>query len=84
MRPITDRQAEVLETIQELTDELGYPPTVKELGDRLRLRSTCTTQRHLDALERKGYITRQPGQARTIRVLRWPKTEAKARCATSA
>jgi len=74
MRPITERQAEVLQTITELSERHGYAPTVREIGDALGGRSTCTVQRCLETLERKGYITRTPRQARTIRVLRMPES----------
>ena len=74
MRPITARQSEVLRTITILTEQKGYPPTVREIGDALGGRSTCTVQRCLETLERKGYITRTPRQARTIRVLRMPES----------
>jgi len=74
MRPITASQAEVLRTITDLAERQGYPPTVREIGDDLGGRSTCVVQRHLEALERKGYITREPRKARTIRVLRMSET----------
>ena len=70
MRPITERQAEVLQTITELSERHGYAPTVREIGDALGIRSSQVTHQHLGALQRKGYITREPRRARTIRVLR--------------
>jgi len=69
MRGITDRQRKVLKGIHEIAQERGYPPTVREIGERLGLRSSCTVQRHLEALERKGYIKRSPAKARSIEIV---------------
>ena len=69
MRGLTERQRQVLESIHTITGEKGYPPTVREIGDRLGLRSSCTVQRHLEALERKGYIKRDRTKARSVEIL---------------
>jgi repressor LexA len=69
MRGITERQRKVLEGIHHISRERGYPPTVREIGERLGLRSSCTVQRHLEALERKGYIKRSPTKARSIEII---------------
>lgn len=73
MEELTKRQQEVLAGIRVIFQETGYPPTVRELGERLGLRSSCTVQRHLEALERKGFIRRNPTKARTIEITRGPK-----------
>ncbi len=73
MGELTKRQQEVLSGIRAVFAETGYPPTVRELGERLGLRSSCTVQRHLEALERKGFIHRNPTKARTIEIMRGPK-----------
>ncbi|HEY3377513.1 MAG TPA: transcriptional repressor LexA [Armatimonadota bacterium] len=70
MGELTKRQQEVLSGIRLIFQETGYPPTVRELGERLGLRSSCTVQRHLEALERKGFIKRNPTKARTIEIMR--------------
>jgi repressor LexA len=69
MQKITERQKRVLEGIYRIAREKGYPPTVREIGERLGLRSSCTVQRHLEALERKGYIKRSPTKARSIEIV---------------
>ena len=69
MRGLTERQRQVLESIHTITGEKGYPPTVREIGDRLGLRSSCTVQRHLEALERKGYIKRDRTKARSVEIV---------------
>jgi repressor LexA len=73
MEGLTRRQQEVLTGIRTIFQETGYPPTVRELGERLGLRSSCTVQRHLEALERKGFIRRNPTKARTIEITRGPR-----------
>lgn len=77
MEDLTKRQQEVLSGIRFIFSESGYAPTVRELGERLGLRSSCTVQRHLEALERKGYIRRNPSKARTIEIMRGPKLVSK-------
>ncbi len=72
MRRLTDRQREVLEGIHKSVRERGFPPTVREIGERLGLRSSCTVQRHLEALEKKGYIKRDRTKARSMEILKAP------------
>ena len=72
MQGLTSRQREVLEAIHEIMHKKGYPPTVREIGERLGLRSTCTVQRHLEALERKRYIKRDRTKARSVEILQAP------------
>jgi repressor LexA len=69
MQRITERQRQVLEGIHQIVNEKGYPPTVREIGERLGLRSSCTVQRHLEALERKGYIKRDRAKARSVEIV---------------
>jgi len=69
MPRMTPRQQQVLATIHDIMRETGLPPTVREIGQRVGLRSSCTVQRHLEALERKGYIRRSPTKARTIEIV---------------
>ena len=66
---LTDRQKEVLRTIYKLSQTSGYPPTVRELGEKIGVSSSCTVQRHLETLERKGYIKRSRSKARTIEII---------------
>jgi SOS-response transcriptional repressor LexA len=66
---LTNRQHQVLAAICDFKAIMGYVPTVRELGQLLHVSSTCTVQRHLDALQRKGYLWRAPGKARSIVVM---------------
>ena len=72
MQGLTSRQQEVLEGIHQIISEKGYPPTVRDIGQRLGLRSSCTVQRHLEALERKGYIKRDRTKARSVEIIQAP------------
>ncbi|MFB3881361.1 MAG: transcriptional repressor LexA [Armatimonadota bacterium] len=72
MQRLTDRQREVLKGIHDILRQKRYPPTVREIGERLGLRSSCTVQRHLEALERKGYIKRDRTKARSVEILKAP------------
>ncbi len=69
---LTKRQATVLEVIAKHIEEMGYPPTIRELGDALGIRSTNGVNDHLKALERKGYLTREDAKSRTMQPLYWP------------
>jgi repressor LexA len=70
MQGLTQRQRQVLEQIHQAIKESGRPPTVREIMERLKLSSTCTVQRHLEALERKGFIRRSRLKARTVEILK--------------
>ena len=66
---LTDRQRQALAYITRHTREHGYPPTLREIGDEMGIRSTHGVSDHLERLEAKGAIRRTPGAARGIRVL---------------
>ncbi|MBA2663978.1 MAG: transcriptional repressor LexA [Bradymonadaceae bacterium] len=66
---LTDRQALVLDAITEHIQGAGYPPTIREIGDRLGIRSTNGVNDHLKALERKGYILREDSKSRALRAV---------------
>lgn len=67
MQKLTDRQRMVLEFICTSIDDRGYPPTLREIGMKLGIRSTNGVNDHLRALERKGYLTREDMKSRTLR-----------------
>jgi len=72
MEQLTERQKSILRGIHEIYQATGAAPTVRELGQRVGLSSSCTVQRHLDALERKGYIRRNRTKARSVEIIRSP------------
>ncbi len=67
-RPLTDRQAQVLGFITDYITKHGYPPVQREIMRRFRMRSTRGVNRHLEALEKKGYLTRTHRGARALTV----------------
>jgi repressor LexA len=67
MNKLTDRQRMVLEYICHSIQDRGYPPTLREIGVKLGIRSTNGVNDHLRALERKGYLTREDMKSRTLR-----------------
>jgi repressor LexA len=70
MKPLTDKQKNVLRLIAQKVKDVGYPPTLQELADELGVSSKNAVLKHLAALEKKGYIgKRQGGAARGIRIL---------------
>jgi len=69
MRPqLTSRQKEVLEFIKEFTGENGYSPTMREICGCFGFQPRAATN-HVDALVRKGYLTKQPLKSRSIEVV---------------
>lgn len=69
MSQLTDKQRAILEYIIEKVKEKGYPPTVREIGQAVALRSSSTVYGHLMSLEKKGYIKRDPTKPRAIEIL---------------
>jgi repressor LexA len=66
MEAMTDRQLEVLRFIARQIEEQGYPPTIREIGEALDIRSTNGVNDHLKALERKGFLSRDPVKSRAL------------------
>jgi repressor LexA len=64
---LTDRQQQVLDFIAASINERGYPPTLREIGERLGIRSTNGVNDHLKALEKKGYLAREDLKSRALR-----------------
>ena len=71
------KQVEIYEFLKEYTEEKGYPPTIREIGEAVSLKSTSTVQGHLQRLERKGLIKRDPSKPRALEIpeLSAPKKE---------
>jgi len=65
-RKLTKRQAEVLRVIEHSITEEGFPPTIREIGAKLGIRSTNAVNDHLKALERKGYLERREAKSRAL------------------
>ena len=62
----TERQTRILEVIRDFTEQRGYPPSVREIGERVGLSSSSTVQSHLKSLEKHGLIHRDPTKPRAL------------------
>lgn len=69
MEALTDRQAEILRFVRDCLRDNGAPPTRADIAQRFGFNSPNAAERHLRALEAKGYIEMAPGAARNIRLL---------------
>ncbi|MBA4251502.1 MAG: transcriptional repressor LexA [Chlorobiaceae bacterium] len=65
-KELTDRQKEVLDFILQFRNEIGYPPTLREIGKRFNISSTFGVKRHLEALVKKGFINIEGNASRGI------------------
>ena len=63
---LTKRQQEILRVVQDHIARHGYPPTVREIGDAVGLTSSSTVHAHLQALESRGALKRDPTKPRAI------------------
>jgi len=66
--PLTARQREILEFIRQFMIRVGYPPTVREIGSHFGFVPRSVFD-HLKALERKGYLRRDPAKSRSLQIL---------------
>lgn len=66
---ITAKQQEILEYIKDTILKKGYPPTVREICEAVRLKSTSSVHSHLETLEHNGYIRRDPTKPRAMEIL---------------
>jgi repressor LexA len=66
---LTERQAKILEYIRYVTRARNYPPSVREIGEAVGLSSSSTVHNHLNQLERRGLIRRDPSKSRTVQLV---------------
>ena len=69
MEKLTQSQKNILQVLKKLMAEKGYPPTVREIGEKAHLSSPATIHFHLNKLAEKGYIEKGDGKNRTLRLL---------------
>ncbi|MBU7318699.1 transcriptional repressor LexA [Paenibacillus oleatilyticus] len=69
MGKISTRQQAILEFIKNEVKDKGYPPSVREIGEAVGLASSSTVHGHLERLEKKGLIRRDPTKPRAIEIL---------------
>lgn len=66
---LTERQRRILQEIRHAVETRGYPPSVREIGEVVGLTSPSSVNYQLKALERKGYLRRDPHRPRALEVL---------------
>lgn len=66
MGTITPKQQKIYDFIQSFTAEHGYPPSVREIGAAMGLKSPSTVHFHLKGLEEAGMIVKAEGKTRAI------------------
>jgi repressor LexA len=69
LNKISQRQQSILEFIKNEVKDKGYPPSVREIGEAVGLASSSTVHGHLERLEKKGMIRRDPTKPRAIEIL---------------
>lgn len=65
---LTPRQQRVLEVIRESIEGRGYPPSMREIGERVGLTSSSSVAHQLRTLEEKGFLKRDPNRPRAMQV----------------
>lgn len=75
---LTDRQQEIYDFVVEYVENRGYPPTVREIGERVGLASPSTVHAHLATLERAGLIRRDPTKPRALELPQHQRAQAAA------
>ena len=68
-KQLSRRQTEIFKYIKLFTSENGYPPTVREIGEHVHLKSPATVSRHIETLELKGYLMRDPAKPRALTII---------------
>jgi repressor LexA len=69
VQPLTKRQREILDYLQEFIQQHGYAPSLEEIGRRFSLSSLATVHKHLSNLQEKGFIRRSWNRSRSVELL---------------
>src|SRR5579862_1115284 len=69
MLPLTKRQREILDYLQEFITQHGYAPSLEEIGRRFSLSSLATVHKHLSNLQEKGFIRRAWNRSRSVELV---------------
>ncbi len=69
MQPLTKRQREILDYLNEFIQQHGYAPSLEEIGHRFNLSSLATVHKHLTNLQEKGFIRRSWNRSRSVELL---------------
>lgn len=68
MKKLTEKQQQIYDYILSFTDEYGYPPSVREIGEAVGLKSPSTVHFHLKGLRTAGLISQAEGKTRAITI----------------
>ena len=71
MKALTEKQRQIYDYIISFQRDHGYPPSVREIGEHVGLKSPSTVHFHLKGLEAAGLITKAEGKTRAITVRSW-------------
>jgi repressor LexA len=77
-KKLSDRQKNILKYIEAYVDERGYPPSIREIGDRVGISSTSVVDYNLRVLERDGYIRRDREVSRGLELVGSPRSQRQA------
>ncbi len=69
MLPLTKRQREILDYLNEFIQQHGYAPSLEEIGKRFSLSSLATVHKHLTNLQEKGFIKRAWNRSRSVELV---------------
>jgi len=69
VQPLTKRQREIMDYLQEFIQQHGYAPSLEEVGRRFGLSSLATVHKHLTNLQEKGFIRRSWNRSRSVELL---------------
>lgn len=69
MQNLSAKQQEIFDYLKKCILERGYPPAVREICEAVHLKSTSSVHAHLETLEQKGYIRKDPTKPRAIEIL---------------
>lgn len=67
---LNKREKAILKFIEKQVNSNGYPPSVREIGKAVDLKSTATVHGYLNSLEQKGYIKKESQKGRTLKLLK--------------
>ena len=68
-RTYGENQQKILNFIREYIQQKGFPPSVRDIGDAVGLKSTSTVHGHLQRLEKRGLIRRNPMKPRALEIV---------------
>src|SRR4030042_2513737 len=69
---LTKRQKDILEFLKEYIDKHGYAPSIKEISNNFDSLGPASISRHLDNLDKKGFIRKDPKRSRSITLIESP------------